>query len=190
MADFYTCDSLVKAFKIAQVTLIIALVCSLLAFFCSVIQASSTFVTNGRFRLHKVSRLPLIIFLICAFIVQSIAMAVFQSMYEKNWCTTPPSHTAASASSVLSLHSSSLIKPMHGIRGHHDHSDDCNPLDGCVYSFKEMGYKKTGGFNALIGTQVFTLLCCILEMFVLFFSGKEGEPVVAVLPQETEPLIQ
>lgn len=188
VTEFYTCHTLVKAFKISQVALIIAFVCSLLAFFCSVVQASSTFVTNGRFRLHKVSRLPLIIFLVCAFIVQSIAMGVFQSMYEENWCTTPPSATS-SASSLLSLHSTSLTKTMHGISGHHDHNDDCNPLDGCVYSFKEMGYKKTGGFNALIVTQVFTLLCCIQEIFVLFFSGKEGEPVVAVLPQETEPLI-
>uniref|UniRef100_A0A146M656 Uncharacterized protein n=1 Tax=Lygus hesperus TaxID=30085 RepID=A0A146M656_LYGHE len=113
--------------------IIVAMACAVVALMCSVLQVCPPFLPTTHVKLQKISRTPLTFCLIIATATQVVALGVLQAMYLYNWCVNdppppipppPPPHHGHNTKHYFNF----IMKSYS--------NSDCNPLNGCVYSFK------------------------------------------------------
>ncbi|AIN95874.1 hypothetical protein LPMP_080650 [Leishmania panamensis] len=72
---------------------------------------------------------------------------------------------------------------------------DCNPFDGCIVSFREMGFKVVAGWQATWAALAVAITAFFAELMVVIVGGRRlveagvGESAVALLQGEDERLL-
>lgn len=175
VASFYTCDTLVRLFKIAQTVSIMAVMFSGTAFLLSSFQYIMPDQSSSPNGMRTVLAMPFAVFLIIAVFMQTFALGAFLSMYNRSWCA-----------SVANTHTVSQTPMGHVALHTGSTGGSCDPFSGCVRSFKEMGFERDAGFMVLVSSFILSFISLGVEAALCYVVSRTREPVGALLLSDNE----
>ncbi|KPI90610.1 hypothetical protein ABL78_0206 [Leptomonas seymouri] len=170
------CEKLQTAFRVAQVTTTAAVVVLGIAFVWGVLHVAPSFIKTNH-HVRWMCGAPICILLLLTITAIGIDGYIMKGMYENDtWCTSqsiPTTHhriaVLRAAPAILLADRRTFLAPAHPIMDAPMDTDirKCNPFDGCIASYREMGFEQAAGYEvvwAALGISVFAL---VVEMMVM-----------------------
>ncbi|KAG5510814.1 hypothetical protein JKF63_07886 [Porcisia hertigi] len=165
------CHNLALAFKAAQVITLIGIAALVLTFLLALLQMAQSIPSRSDRSASTLCGVMICILFSISIISLRINFLIVSAMYDVDWCTNESSPQAAAVSLLAAAHMPrSMAAPTDTIPGL---SGGCNPFDGCVESYRKMGFKVAEGSQLMQYTFFLAVSGLLVEFMTLLWNRSQ-----------------